>query len=645
MPAIIDPNSSNSQQMEGLGSVEYEYDYPSGLDLSPGSDTHKNIVSRVMTRARESRRIMSRRHEEWRGIDRNLRMYVPPEMLDDSSSGVYSPKIIMPHMYATLETLLTYMNAAFLQDPIIKYEGVGPEDQLGGELMTHLNQKHSHKFGHGLALHTMWRDSFAYGVGAITPVWEREMGYKTVMEEVGYLNWVSRQFLKTGEQRARGEWELLYEGNKLVNIDPYRLLPDPNTSAHEIQEGEFFGFIDRGNTYEYLKRERNNNDHIFNAKYLKHFKPTSSIDVEDGKTRGRHDRDEYISTNNPCDVIWMYCEIIPSEWGLGSSQYPEKWFFGVAGDQVLITAMPLGMHHNMFPAVVAAPDYDGYSLDPPSRLGLVQDVQTVMNFLYSSHLQNIMKVINDMFVVDPSLVNIEDLSDPKPGKLIRMRRKAWGRGGVKDAVSQLDVRDVTQNHVADTTFLDNLMKQSSGANDPVQGNIGRRTSRISASEIQGARGSSLSRLEKTARTISMQAMQPLGRMLASNIQQFMEQETFVKATGEWAQVLQDKYSAQVESDRISISPRQMIVDYDITPHDGTIPGSEDVGTWVQLFQIMSQNPEVGQNFNVVKTFQHIAHQMGAKNLEKFVRQDSEPIQVQPDEDVQEQVQRGNLVAV
>jgi hypothetical protein len=89
----------------------------------------------------------------------------------------------------------------------------------------------------------------------------------------------------------------------------------------------------------------------------------------------------------------------------------------------------------------------------------------------------------------------------------------------------------------------------------------------------------------------------------------------------------------------------MIVDYDITPHDGTIPGSEDVGTWVQLFQIMSQNPEVGQNFNVVKTFQHIAHQMGAKNLEKFVRQDSEPIQVQPDEDVQEQVQRGNLVAV
>jgi hypothetical protein len=631
--------------MEGLGSVEYEYDYPSGLDLSPGSDAHKNIVSRVMTRARESRRIMSRRHEEWRGIDRNLRMYVPPEMLDDSSSGVYSPKIIMPHMYATLETLLTYMNAAFLQDPIIKYEGVGPEDQLGGELMTHLNQKHSHKFGHGLALHTMWRDSFAYGVGAITPVWEREMGYKTVMEEVGYLNWVSRQFLKTGEQRARGEWELLYEGNKLVNIDPYRLLPDPNTSAHEIQEGEFFGFIDRGNTYEYLKRERNNNDHIFNAKYLKHFKPTSSIDVEDGKTRGRHGRDEYISTNNPCDVIWMYCEIIPSEWGLGSSQYPEKWFFGVAGDQVLITAMPLGMHHNMFPAVVAAPDYDGYSLDPPSRLGLVQDVQTVMNFLYSSHLQNIMKVINDMFVVDPSLVNIEDLSDPKPGKLIRMRRKAWGRGGVKDAVSQLDVRDVTQNHVADTTFLDNLMKQSSGANDPVQGNIGRRTSRISASEFQGARGSSLSRLEKTARTISMQAMQPLGRMLASNIQQFMEQETFVKATGEWAQVLQDKYSAQVESDRISISPRQMIVDYDITPHDGTIPGSEDVGTWVQLFQIMSQNPEVGQNFNVVKTFQHIAHQMGAKNLEKFVRQDSEPIQVQPDEDVQEQVQRGNLVAV
>ena len=33
-----------------------------------------------------------------------------------------------------------------------------------------------------------------------------------------------------------------------------------------------------------------------------------------------------------------------------------------------------------------------------------------------------------MLVVDPYLVNINDLKDPQPGKLIRLRRPAWGRG-------------------------------------------------------------------------------------------------------------------------------------------------------------------------------------------------------------------------
>jgi hypothetical protein len=31
------------------------------------------------------------------------------------------------------------------------------------------------------------------------------------------------------------------------------------------------------------------------------------------------------------------------------------------------------------------------------------------------------------YIVDPSLINVEDLKDLKPGKLIRLRRPAWGK--------------------------------------------------------------------------------------------------------------------------------------------------------------------------------------------------------------------------
>lgn len=646
MPTIVDPNSRESSKGANLTEKDYDYRYPDGLNLKPGSELHNFIVDQVMQRARKSRLIMSRRHEEWRTIDKNLRAYVPTKDIEGNKSGPrHFPTIVMPHSYATLETLLTYMSASFLQDPIVKYEGVGPEDAFGAELLTHLIAKHSHKFAHGLTLHTQWRDGFAYGIGAVAPTWTREMGYKTIKESTGFTDWVRGLFIKTGERRARSAWTTLYEGNNLINIDPYRILADPNTSAHEVQDAEFFGWIDRGNVFELLNRERTQTDHIFNAKYLRHFQPVSHIDTDGGRRGGRY-KDEGIDVkNNPCDTIWMYIDIIPFEWDLGKSKYPEKWFFGVSGDKVLITAMPLGMNHNMTPVCVCAPDYDGYSLDPPSRLGMTLDIQTVMNFLYSSHLQNIMKVINDMVVVDPSLVNINDLASPKPGKIIRMRRKAWGKGGIDNAIQQLKIQDVTQNHVQDTMFLDNMMKQSTGASDPVQGTIGRRTSRISASEFQGARGSSLSRLQKTARIISMQSVQPMARIFASNTQQFMEDETYVKAVGEWAKVLQEKYGVDIERDRVPIRPNDLIVDYDVVPHDGTIPGSENVETWVDLFTTISQNPSIARNYNVVNIFKHIAHQMGAKNLENFIIKPDEPVQVRSDEEIRQEAERGNLIPV
>lgn len=643
MPLTLDPNSVEAREQKRIEHVEYDYDYPDGLDLRPSSDLHNLIITEVMTRARESRRIMSRRHDEWRSIDRVLKAYVPTSIKDKNKDRDSMPNIVMPHTYATLETLLTYMSAAFLQDPIMKYQGVGPEDAYGGEILTHLIQNHAKRFSHGLAYHTQWRDAFAYGIGAVTPVWERKFGYQTTLEDVGFISWVKGQFFKTGEERAKGEWRMLYEGNKLNNIDPYRVLPDPNTSAHEVQDSEFFGWIDRTNVMELLSRERDGDDHIFNARYLRHIEPTSNLDLREGRERDRTKRTEFVSKNNPADVIWMYVDLIPKDWKLGSSEYPEKWFFGVSGDKVVVTAMPLGMHHDMIPAAVCAPDYDGYSLDPPSRLGIIHDVQVLGDFYHSSHIQNIMKVINDMVVADPSLVNIHDLATPKPGKIIRMRRAAWGRGGIDNAIKQLKVDDVTQNHVADAMMLEGVMRQSTGATDQVQGNLQQRTSRISASEFQGVRGSSLSRLEKTARIISMQSMIPLAYMMASHTQQFMEDDTYIKATGEWAQVLRQKYGIQPEQDRVLIRPNDLIVDYDIEPHDGTIPGSENVETWTNILQILGQSPEMAQNFDIVKIFQHLAHQMGAKNLEQFVRQPDQAPQVMPDEDVEREVDRGNLI--
>lgn len=644
-PITLDPNSQGGGEeekdefQERIENVNYDYDYPEDLNLKPGNDQHDKLLGMIMVRARESYNVMQRRHKDWRSIDKVLRAYVPADAEDEDEF----PQIVIPQSYATLETLLTYMSAAFLQDPIMDYEGNGPEDALGARLLTRIIQQQNRKFNNSLALHTQWRDSFAYGVGSVSPVWERKMGFKTVVEETGFRSWVRKQFISTGEERRRSEWQLLFEGNKLENIDPYKMLPDPNVSAHEVQEGEFFGWIDPTNYMNLRSRERVDSDFIFNVQYLKHFTPRTSI-TADSHTSGRSRNEDAHEGTNPADIIWMYVDLIPAQWGLGSSEFPEKWLFGVAGDKVIISAMPLGLDHQKFPVTVAAPDYDGYSPHPVSRLGVIHDLQQLTDFLYTSHIANVKKVVNDMLVVDPSLVNIYDVNDPRAGKIIRMRRRAWGKGGIDEAIKQLNVQDVTQQHVGDSQIIGDIMRQVSGAQDNLQGRMQKRTTRMSASEFQGIRSSSLSRLEKDARVISAQSIMPLANLMASQTMQLMEEETYIKAVGDLEEQLKGVFDVEPELGRVKVNPLDLVVDYDVTAHDGSIPGSEDVETWVNLFQIMAQNEQIGQQFDMPRVFRHIAQQMGARNLEEFMRKAEEGPnpQVMEDEEVERQRDRGNI---
>ena len=497
----------------------------------------------------------------------------------------------------------------------------------------------------GLGIHTMIRDSFAYGFGALSPRWYEKHGYQTKKVEDGFYSEMTGQFMQTGWKKVR-EYRMLYEGNELVNIDPYQYLPDPNANISSPQDAEFLGWVERTQVMALLSREEYD-ENIFNVKYIRHIDGRSSLDLEDKPSRGRDDKGEnYISTNSPVDVVWMYVDLIPRDWELGPEEFPVTYLLAVAGDQVLISASEVDLNHGMKPVVVAAPDYDGYSVLPASKLGVVNDLQNLMNFLYSSHIANIRKALNDMFVIDPFLANIYDLADSKPGKIIRLRRGAWGRNMLDQAVKQLEVRDVTSGHIQESSYLAEFVQQVTGSTDILQGKMQRRGSRVSATEASGVRNSGLSRLEMTAKIISMQAINPLAFMLASHTQQFMTEETYVKVTGEWAERLQNDFGIMPDQDRVKVNPMDLLIHYDVLESDGTIPGSENVEAWGEMFQSIMQNPELSQHFDVPRIFTHIARQMGAKNVDDFIRRGGQvQTQVMPDEDVMSQVDRGNLVPV
>jgi len=353
-------------------------------------------------------------------------------------------------------------------------------------------------------------------------------------------------------------------------------------------------------------------------------------------------------STSPIDVIWMYWTLVPRDQKLGSKEYPEKWLFGLAADKVLICAKPLSLNHNMYPVAVCAPDFDGYSATPVSRLELMYGMQTALDWLFSSHIANVRKAINDMLIVDPSLINMADLEDPRPGKLVRMRRAAWGRG-VENAVKQLAVTDITRSHIGDAASIIEYMQRTSAATDSVSGMIRKSGERVTAEETRGTRTSALSRLTKAAKIASLQAMQDIGYMFAVHTQQLMEQETYIKATGQWQDVLLAEYGATARNGRIKVSPFDLIVDYDLVIKDGSTNVGEYAESWVEIFRVLTQQPMLYQNFDMVRIFKHIARIMGAKDINEFIL-NSGPVpnvdvNATTQESIDKGVQSGNMVPI
>ena len=650
MPTILDPNAQGRlfSYSEDLG-----YKYPGSLDLRPASQDHAKLLKEVYIRALESSREMSKRYDSWKKVDQTLTAYVK---LDESEENIKSKdsrkpvSIVVPYSYATLETILTYFVTAFLENPIFRYEGSGPEDIVGAILLEKVIEQQTIQFKTALNLHTMFRDSLSYGMGVVTPTWDRKWGWKAVVQDSGFMSALFGKFMSRGKVRGREE-SILFEGNRLKNIDPYRYLPDPNVPIHDVQQGEFVGWIEQTNYMKLLELEKNDSD-IFNVKYLKGIGSGGRSQFNKSKSdSGRSDKfgnnSMYGSdmSTSPIDVVWMYWTLIPKDQKMGDSEYPEKWLLGLAADKVLICAKPLSLNHNMYPVAVCAPDFDGYSSTPVSRLELMYGMQEALDWLFNSHVANVRKAINDMLIVDPSLVNMADLEDPKPGKLIRMRRSAWGRG-VDNAVKQLAVTDITRSHIQDASSIIDYMQRTSAATDSVSGMIRKSGERVTAAETKSTQQSALSRLTKAAKIASLQAMQDIGYMFAVHTQQLMSKELYVQASGTWADVLKQEYGGQ---SRINVTPFDIIIDYDVVVKDGSTAVGGDTEGWIEVFRIMAQQPQLYESFDMVRIFKHIARIMGAKDINEFVLNSgpANPVKTSVDstQNIQKGVQQGNMVPV
>jgi hypothetical protein len=296
----------------------------------------------------------------------------------------------------------------------------------------------------------------------------------------------------------------------------------------------------------------------------------------------------------------------------------------------------------MFPVAVCAPTFDGYSSAPLSRLELLSGMQELLDWLLNSHVANVRKTINDMIIYDPYMLNTADLTDPKPGKLVRARRAAWGKD-IRGSIQQLQINDITRQHIADAQLTMSLMNQISGADDAMMGTLRQGgPERLSAAEFSGTQSQALGRLQSLAMIVGQQLIQDVGYMFAMHTQQMMQEDVWVNTVGAWQDQLLAHYGPQIQNDRMRVTPQDLNIDFDIAVN----PEGQGQATqfWIQMFDTIAKTPELYQLIDVGRVFRYVASQLGAKNVDNFLRAPIQPVGA-PTADVMAQAQAGNMVPI
>lgn len=615
--------------------------------IEHGSDLEKFILSEIRSRVRESQRKLGTKYSKYAEAEDKAIAYMPEREVDavrraDRASGIPEYTTIqIPYSYAVLMAAHTYLTSVFMgRSPIFQFTGRHGESEQSVQALEALTD-YQMLVGRILVPLNIWlHDALKYGIGVTSVYWEDRIESITDISEQQQVDELTGMPIGGPVKLQRTQSFRSYSGNRVLNVQPQDFLWDTRYPAWNFQAGEYCATRFSLNWNEIIRRERQG--YYMNTENLKNtgYSPDAFNTADSSALERAEDRNEgpiyEISERKPDHPSMIrgfevHVEIIPKEWNLGSSDYPEKWVFTATSDfNVLIGAQPLGAWHCKYPFSVLSLEPEGYGLNTRGLPEILEPVQQTVDWLINSHFYNVRAAMNNMFIVDPSKVVMKDLLKPNPGKLIRLKPTAYGTD-VRLAVHQFQTQDVTQNHLRDLQLMLGIGERTVGINDQIMGMLnagGRKT----ATEVRTSTSFGVNRLKSISEFFSASGFDSMAQLLIANSQQYYDTPTKFKIAGELA-----GNAKKV----VMVAPEDVAGSYDFVPVDGTLPIDryQQMNMWTQMMGQIRQFPELAMGYDWGKIFEYVAQIGGLKNISQF------RIQVAPDALLAAQAGAGNSVAI
>ena len=627
--------------------------------LDPDSQLHSKTLGRLRLMRDRGREASETRFDDMDRTREHLNLYVDlsrgarnaDKSIGSDKEMPWGRAVVVPVTHAIMHAFLVQLMSIFgSRDPIMPVRGRGPEDIVRAQLVDAMMAYDCQRMAAFQSLYTFLQDSLI-SHGVMYDYWDTEIGvkidYEPIIEDPTIQSMLDQAFGPDARKKVRSQG-LITEGNKWRPIDPYRFLPDPRVPVWDIQNMDFVGH-DFDISYTDLIARQGDTGPYFNIDKLQvgQSSKTSSkseAGIDQGISNpslGGFDKGFYECTH-------MQVKIIPKDWGLGSEEFPVKWYFTWADDSIIIRAHPCEYDHQQFTYSVAQSEHDFHSTFAPGMMEQIDGLQRFMNWSLNSHVQNVSRFLNDAFVYHPSWVESEDIFEPGPARHIRLTDEGKeaildGRVPASSLFFQLPVQDVTgPTHMGNMNMFMTLAEKATGVNGPSQGTP--LPTKRTATEISTIMAAASQRVSVIARLIDAMAISPLAARSISNRVQLTSMEQFFRLTGDMSKELQGMDSIWLSRDMIQGQ-------YDYIPNSGI--HSPDPVKMAELYfnmiQVYGQNPSLlepspsGLVPDIHKMARDGFKNAGAKNIDAYFMQMPPQMTVMPDEEVQQQAQAGNLV--
>ena len=598
------------------------------LELKFNTKKHNEILEALRNRLHSAAHAVAKKASEYAENEDEFMAYMKTsdaDALRESKKDEGKPEYVslqIPYSYAVLMSWHTYVSSVFLsRSPVLQFQGRHGESEHQTQAVEAIMDYQTQVGGHLVPYYIWLLDAGKYGVGIMGNYWDEEFTQvsEIVEEPVTYLGITIAG--KT-QKKKRTRRVRKYQGNRLFNIRPQDFVFDSRVSLANFQKGEFcgrytdIGWNDVAKSQEYGQyynvaevRRMMNNKHNATSQGERDTGSTN-LELPDAVTKDNSTLQDELKSPDFVNIVEMHVELIPKDWGLGKSTYPEKWVFTIANDKVIIESQPYDALHGDFPYNVLEYEMEGYGLYKRGMLEMLAPLEDTMTWLMNTHFYNVRAVLNGQFIADPSRITLSDFKSEGGGRIVRTKPTAYGQD-IRTMFHQISTTDVTQNHLRDASIITDLIQRVSGVTDNIMGMVNS-GGRKSATEIRSSNAFGGNRLKTQSEYFSAMGFAPQSQQLLQNTQQKYDGEQKFKLAGD----LIDQNNAEAF---MNINPESVAGFFDFVPVDGTMPVDRfaQVTMWTQMFGQLRQMPEVMAGYDMASIFAWVAQLGGLKNIKRF----------------------------